>query len=662
MRITLTQEIASSSAAKAPQSPLSLEQGEVIRATVVSVEGENVSFKTEDGRVFSARLQPGTVLMEHDTVELMAGGERQQQVLRVVFVEPGQSGIPMRENAAATTQAALTQQLKEAFGQMNIRPTPKLISLAAEILKNYPADAKAAAFFAANNIPATNESIHAFQSILNGKQFGTAFYEVAQGAASALEQFIAAAAAEHIETPFVQNQPGSSAQSSPNPSAAVPEGQPAILQAVQIETGAALQGQQAQVIPQQGDAALTQPESKAQILTGQQQMEAGQPQGQAPTQPQGQTPAQLQIKGAPVTGQNPVLFMPENVAAETGKTLIQPQAGIALPRDASATETPAPALQGEQAADQVIQEQPVLQQADLNSTAKQTQSQQAVSNGITGEAQPHLTGQPNVQPQAEAVIKESGNPLGAKQASVLGKSAHTADAAATYAATQDESAELPPGPVPKESSDLPNAAKGEGKAVLKQLLELFAKAGEDLDAQTLKKSVEETPQKLLELQKLIKNTDIHTQETLTSRFQELTAQAKLAEDISRFVFVQVPIHLKEYGSAELYIYKRNRREKGAERQSTSVVLGLSTQNLGRVEAMLRMENRDLSLDIRVQNESAQKAFREGMNELQRSFSELRFQLKEYKVSPLREKTTPLNAEEKLKRMHAPSGVGVDVII
>ena len=647
MRITLTQEIASSSAAKAPQSPLTIGQGEVIRATVVSVEGENVSLKTEDGRVFSARLQPGTVLMEHDTVELMAGGERQQPVLRVVFVEPGRSGISAREAAAATTQAALTQQLKEAFGQMNLKPTPKLVSLAAEILRNYPIDAGTAAFFAANNIPATNESIRAFRSILNGKQFGTAFYEVAQGTASALGQAAAVAAAEHIQTPLLQSQPDSSAQ--PNPAgrpAAAQEGQSGILQAVQIVTSAALQGQQAQAIPQQGDTALIQAEGQAQILTGQQQIEAG--------QPQGQTPAQPQAEGAPVTGQEkPVLSVAEEPTA--GKEQIQPQAqGTLRPQEAPAMEKPALALQGESVSGAGKEqpqapgketvapapEQPVLEgKAAAGTAAEQIQPQKAAA------------GRPDTQKSQEGVLTmtDAAQP-GPEQAGVGDTVAHNTETAPN------------PDFALEESSNFQNAAKSEEKAVLKQLLELFAKAGEDLDAQTLKKSVEETPQKLLELQKLIKNTDIHTQETLASRFQELTAQAKLAEDISRFVFVQIPIHLKEYGSAELYIYKRNRREKGAERQSTSVVLGLSTQNLGRVEAMLRMENRDLSLDIRVQNEKTLAAFRENSGELQRSFSELRFQLKEYKVSPLREKTTPLNAEEKLVRMHAPSGAGVDVMI
>ncbi len=619
MRIELTQDITSSAAIKVPQCPITLGQGEVIRASVVSVQGETVSLKTEDGRVFNARLQSGTVLMEHDAVELMAGGgtEQERPVLRVVFVEPGQSGLPTRETSGVKAQTMLTQQLAEAFRQINIKPTTKLASLAAEILKNYPADARTAAFFAANNIPATQESIRAFQAILDGKQFGSAFYEIAQDTAAALEQATVTAAAE---------------------------GQTGIPQTMQSETGAAVGGQQdAQVPPLQENPSLI-------GIAGQEQGNAGQAPGQSPVQPQAQ--------GVPVAGQNPVLTM-EGAAAQT-IVQAQPHAQGEEHQSAPATGKPAPALQGEQASNQTIIEQPNLQQTGIDNATKQAQPQQTVSNGLTEEVLPQQAagGQPNAQPQVRGAVSEKAviQPR-AEQAGILEKSARAVDTSAVYGAIlQDDNIS------PKELSASPHAAKSEEKALLKELLDLFAKTGEDLDAQALKKSVEETPQKLLELQKLIKNTDIHTQESLASRFEGLTAQAKLGQDISRFVFVQIPIHLKEYGSAELYIYKRNRREKGADRQSTSVVLGLSTQNLGRVEAMLRIENRDISLDLRVQNKDALKSFQEGVEEIQKTFSELHYQLKEYKVAPLREPTTPLNAEEKLVRMHRSSGAGLDVMI
>ncbi len=651
MRITLTQDITPSPSARTQQGPLALGQGEVIRAAVVSVQGETVSLKTEDGRMFSARLASGTVLIEHDTVELMAGesAKGEQPILRVVFVEPGQSEITAREAAGVKAKAVLTQQLAEAFQQMNLKPTPKLVSLASQILKNYPVDAKIAAFFAANNIPATTESIRAFESILAGKQFGAAFYEIVQDAAAALGRMHIAAnsATESMQTPLLQIWPDGAVEqhAMTRSTPAVAEGQSGTATPTGTGTGLAVTEQQiqqtTQAVMQQEDTALPKAGTQTQPITGQEpERTAGEAQGQSPAQPQmGENPPRPAF-----TPGIPVLILGEDAAAGTAGEQVTAQA-----KGAGTSEiAPVPVLE---------YEAPAL---DLGGAP----NKEAIAKD-QGQPQQAASGQPNAQPPQEesGLIKTR-----AAQAQEVRADGSPRSAGGAQMAVAD-------GPVPQDAQTLPGsshaaqapahspyAAKGEEKAVLKGLLDLFLKAGEDLDARTLKKSVEETPQKILELQKLIKNTDIHTQETLASRFQELTAQAKLAEDISRFVFVQIPIHLKEYGSAELYIYKRNRREKGAERQSTCVVLGLSTQNLGRVEAMLRIENRDVSLELRVQNQNELAAFRECSGELQQSFTELRYQLKEYKVAPLREPTTPLNAEEKLVRMHNNSGGGLDVII
>lgn len=643
MKITLTQDITPSLSFKpqAQQGLFALGQGEVIRATVVSVQGEAVSLKTEDGRMFSARLAPGAVLMEHDTVELMAGesAKGEPPVLRVVFVEQGQSEIAAREPAGVQSKAVLTKQLAEAFQQMNLKPTPKLVSLASEILKNYPVDAKTAAFFAANSIPATKESIQAFENILAGKQFGAAFFEIAQDVASALGQIDpAASSAAAMQAPLVETDPaGALGQHAIDPSApTAPDGQSGTPARTGTGIGFSGQVEQAPHMAQQENMALYQAGERTPPEAGQAAEMAGrQAQGQSPVQPQvgEHLPRSVITPGASVIQEEGVAA---GIAGEP--TFAQAEgAGIYESAPVSEFEMPAPALGGEK--DHAIRQgDPLPQQAKRGPQHVQQPQEEDVL--LAGRA---------VQPQQEQT--DNMRPAGGVRADI-----------ADGLAPKDSWVLPDSGVEAQEIAHSPYTTKGEEKEILKDLLDLFIKAGEDIDAQTLKKSVEETPQKLLELQKLIKNTDIHTQETLASRFQELTAQAKLAEDISRFVFVQIPIHLKEYGSAELYVYKRNRREKGAERQSTCVVLGLSTQNLGRVEAMLRIENRDISLELRVQNEDALTAFRGSSGELQQSLTELRYQLKEYKVAPLRERTTPLNAEEKLVRMYSNSGAGLDVMI
>ncbi len=618
MRIESPQNFTLSPAAQASQSPLTLEQGEVIRATVLSVQGETVSLKTEGGRQFSARLAAGTVLMENDTVELMAGTEREQPVLRVVFVEPGQSGIPVQNNSLAGARAAVTQQLAEAFAQMNLKPTPKLISLAAEILRQYPVDAKTAAFFAANGIQPTQESIGAIQTIVSGKEFGAVLYEVVQDTAAALGQ---------TDAPV-----NTSVEQAPAPLPA-------------DKWNGTLQ---ADALPRDNGAAPQVKVNAPNITTA----ETGKTQAQL-------SPAQQQT--LPVAEQ-PEQLISSKAEAKVSPLPVQEQAVSATNAQNTPPQTPGTEIQSSQATPAGIEADSLQEKTEISGQQPQPRPENAAAEkNLQLPPKDEGTQAAPMQPpkeggKAQAAPMQPQLERQVMQVSYAAK--EPADGIVAQAADTAPSA----GVIPEEAVPFIETAQGEEKAVFKALLDLFAKTGEDLDAKTLKKSVEETPQKLLELQMLMKNTDIHTQEALSSRFNELTAQAKLAEDVSRFVFVQIPIHLKEYGSAELYIYKRNRRDKGADRQSTSVVLGLSTQNLGRVEAMIRIENREISLDLRVQNEGALASFQEDAPALRQSFAQMRYQLKEYKVAPLREKTTPLNAEERLVKMHTYSGTGLDVMI
>ncbi len=600
MRIELTPGQLQMTETQAGQKPLALQPGEVLNATVVSVEGDAVSLKTEDGRLFSARLAEGTVLMENDMVELMASsgsGGQGRPILRVVFVEPGRN-VPLTQETPIARQA-IPQEVLTALSQMNLKPTPKLAAAISDMMKQ-SVDVKLAAFFAANGIPATAKNIRAVQAILSGPSFGAALYEVAQEASNLLLQD--GAEPEAPQRALVSEQIPGKAVSSNRAAAPVPQATSEVPGSGGVQMG--------------GDVGALPLQEQEAAQGGIQQAQEFLPKEQA-------TPGQ---QGNSIPQEQPTKSAPDTFSAQdaAGKQASAPDAHA----DADLTGQPA-AVQEELGA-----QQPPRQAA-----------QQAASIEDKGDG---------VQPGSDTVrdsMQMSGHSVNKEDIP------HPeAEEAALHADKQ---------PQPEKTGAphiAPAATQGKETAVLKALLEVFARADGQMDAQALKKSVEETPQKLFALQKLIKNADIHTQEALSSRLSELTAQAKLGEDISRFVFIQVPLHLKEYGSAELYIYKRNQRDKGAQRERTSVVLGLSTQNMGRVEAMLRIEKREIALDLRVQSENALALFREKAPELQDALSGMQYQLTEYKVGALVERTTPLNAEETLQRLYVPASAGLDVMI
>ena len=180
-----------------------------------------------------------------------------------------------------------------------------------------------------------------------------------------------------------------------------------------------------------------------------------------------------------------------------------------------------------------------------------------------------------------------------------------------------------------------------------RILSLFAKADEGLNAETLKNAAKDAINKLPQLQEWIKHTDINDKQSALTHMDDAQAQAKLTQDISRFVCMQIPVAMKGYETAELYVYRRNRKDGKIDPENTAIALGISTQTLGRVEALLRVENRTISIAFGVENEAAVPAFREETVELKKALSGLRYSLAECKVAKLTTKVTPVNAEETL---------------
>ncbi len=184
-------------------------------------------------------------------------------------------------------------------------------------------------------------------------------------------------------------------------------------------------------------------------------------------------------------------------------------------------------------------------------------------------------------------------------------------------------------------------------ALREKMLSLFLHADDGLDGQAVKAAVANVKNQLALLQEIVKHTDTSDKQNITVRLNDARAQMQLTEDISRFLCLQIPVHLKGYETAELYVYKRNRKGGKIDPENTSIVLGISTESLGRVEALLRVESRAISLAFSVENAAIIPTFREESVDLKKALSDLRYSLTEYRVCGLSEPTTPLNAEEKL---------------
>lgn len=541
---------------QAEQRPALPQKGDVIRATVLSQEGESVSLKGEDGRVFNARLASETMLLPNDIAELMViESTVDKLILRLVFVEPAPQGGVAAETvrtAQTATSNTDTAALIDVFASLHIKPSAQTLATAAYVMERYGADAKTAVFFAANDIVATGESIKAFQTLTEGKTIGKTLYAISQSIGGAFAEATGEAGGVKPALP-----------------------QPAVNTQETVPQDIATADKNAAQNTVADGAKEVSPQTTANVSETVPQQDTA-----AKGMVQNTTPNAAPREGMPMPDGGAQMFENEGNAAGAG------------------------GIQGK---------------------AASTAQPPAAQTGI------------NVQAASAELADARGDAL------LTNQSLEVEDTAAYTS---------------KEPPVTGGQSQG-AQSLAEKILSVFTKVDESLDAQTLKTAAEQTPYKLAQLQKLIKNIEIGNKETISSQLSEVNAQAKLTQDISRFICMQIPIRQNGYDSAELYIYKRNRKGARIDAENTSVILGLSTQNMGRVEALIRVENRSISLTFGVENEAAIPAFRERSMELYKTLSGMRYSLAEFKVSALSEPATPANAEELLMVSMQKTGASID---
>lgn len=180
----------------------------------------------------------------------------------------------------------------------------------------------------------------------------------------------------------------------------------------------------------------------------------------------------------------------------------------------------------------------------------------------------------------------------------------------------------------------------------------------------LKKAAEELPAQIKELKISLQSTDNNDRNTLARHAESLDRQFSLMSELKRFDCYHIPLTgmSREQNTAELYVFRQRRRKKDADPETFAVLLGLDTQHLGRVEAMIRAAGHSVGLEFRLENAELTDAFNEAAKALEPLIEQAGYRLTEVNVRELTARTTVLNAEEALSDEAAPDTGSLDIRI
>ena len=590
------------------QPSATLETGDAFTATVQKADGGTVVLKTSDGKLLNARLAENASLVQNDKVEfLVTQSGKNGLVLRIVYVEPQTA-----EAAFKVFSSAAENALAEALSQAGIAPDSRTLQTALALMHQNGLSSKAALFFALNRMEATPERIAAYQALTAGQGPGETLYEAAKALSSALGE------------PFAQ---GDSEQS---------------------------------------DAARS-----VQQSPGTQQNRAAQANGTEQTTAQTQTqtaerlPAQAQSAAQPLAQTQAFAQQAEGVPSNIAQT--QPNV---MPQPGSQTAFQIPAQAEEAARGSLQQNQPTVQGTQQNEAPAAAQSGLAgesllpaqIENGqaVSANAPEAHTSQARAQAdeaQAQSAAQQEEQPL-VHNAKATGTALQAAAKEVHGAAVQQQ---------PEQAAQAPSEtlhSAGESlKELPKRILDVFLELTGSQGGEDIKKFVSSSGGRLEALKFMAEKYDEESVRTMQPQLARAQEQAKLAQDVTRFLCYQLPVHNGEYGTAELYVYKKAKGKGKIDADNASVLISIPTERFGRVETLLRTENKTLTLGFSVEKESGVGELKEGVRELRKNLSATTpYHLGEMRVSQLVERTTVETAEAILTGGIKRNGTSIDLKI
>jgi len=588
--------------------------GEVVRAVVDTEGGDGLlTIRLEGGRTLRAAVTQGMDLVKGETLLLQAVREGNRMQLQLL----ARDGGLLRALTAADGEAVAPQPAQTA----GIVPRPATDGAAVQALSRLAAEGQG-----------VGKALMALLDALGGTRMseGQSGIPAQAGVPAPANGAQAQTAQTQVNTSVllqsdISTQAGMLAQTGGVPEQA---GAPGQAGGTRPQAG----------VPVQASGTPGQDSAPAQPVSGQGQaaVPAGVPQAQGGMSAQTGVPVQpagMQAQaGAPVQAQ---------AAGTQADVPIHPdiQAQPAAPIKTSAAQDGAPT----QAAVTLGQTTGTQGQAGLLDQTAGTQPQAGLparANGVQGQAvQPPLSESPLPAGRAGDKAAPSGPDIVIRPVQADGETVPQANA-----------------------PDAGSASRTQGTALERQILSLFLRADDPgLTGEALKHSVETVNARILEVAEMAA-TLRHGGEA-AAEIEHSAAQIRQSTGVGQFTYIQLPVMLREKAStAELYVFHRDKKGKPAEPGASVILLALDTDNMGRVEALVRARDKNVHLKLRAESGAALRMFEERMPVLDRALRDAGFTLTHAACEPLKTPVLPDTAQDAAERFSPDRTRRLDVVI
>lgn len=120
---------------------------------------------------------------------------------------------------------------------------------------------------------------------------------------------------------------------------------------------------------------------------------------------------------------------------------------------------------------------------------------------------------------------------------------------------------------------------------------------------------------------------------------------------NNMIYYQLPLNMHGYNTtAELYVMKRNKSQRKLDPNNNVMFISLDTQNMGRVETLLDVKDRNICINIRTEDERVNSFLKENVKQLYNGLNACGYKLASIKYSLIDSPSDPVDQEKLMKNM------------
>mgnify|MGYP006887395416 CR=1 FL=1 len=206
------------------------------------------------------------------------------------------------------------------------------------------------------------------------------------------------------------------------------------------------------------------------------------------------------------------------------------------------------------------------------------------------------------------------------------------------------------------------AISEQGEQIGKLIGKLFVRP-EEHTGEGIKKAVDDAPQTLKMLKSALEQSDMKSKEIGIRNVEQAMKQLEIADKPQRFDYIQIPLAQNGKGeTAELYVFKRNKGNRGETEGGTTILVALDTKHIGRVETLLSESKGCITLEFRLEEQGLADEFRKSSQELSKNIEAAGYKLMGIRFTGLDKRTTLLNAQEAVGFDIKRADRGIDIRI